>query len=94
MEQWLEWARGPIFRFAILFMALGIIRLLALNVLNIVTVIRRAGDKNIPLKTVFAQTVQWLLPCKKMELGQLLFSIISFLFHISVIIVAISAGVN
>jgi nitrate reductase gamma subunit len=94
MEQWLEWARGPMFRFALLFMTLGIIRLLALNVLNIVTVIRRAGDKNIPLKTIFAQTVQWLLPCKKMELSQLLFSIISFLFHISVIIVAIFLGAH
>ena len=46
MEYWLEWARGPAFRFAFVVMLLGLFRLVILNIIGIITLVRQAQDKN------------------------------------------------
>jgi len=85
MDQMLEFARGPLFRFSILFMILGLLRHLILTIIAITKGIRSAGDKNINYKNLFIDTLGWILPFKKMS-ERMLFSITSFLFHIGVIL--------
>ena len=89
MEQWLEWARGPIFKFAFLVMVLGLLRHLVLTLAGVFQALHRAGDKNIPYKVVFRTTLDWLFPFKKMSTNRPIYSIISVIFHIGLILVPI-----
>ena len=88
MAEWLEWARGPGFRFSMAVMILGLLRLVVLNTINIVNVVSHARDKNIPWGNVVRDTARWLLPYKKIR-PQLLFTTTSILFHVSVILTPI-----
>ena len=85
MEQWLEWARGPFFRFAIIIMALGLIRQVILTAFGITQVMRNAGDPNLPYGKVAIATLKWLFPFKNLN-NRLLYSITSVIFHIGIII--------
>ncbi len=88
MTEWLDWARGPAFRFSIGLMILGLVRLTLLNFLNIVNVRTRTKGRNIPWKTVLGDTANWLFPYKKMR-PHIFFTVTSFLFHISIIVTPI-----
>lgn len=85
MADWLEWARGPAFRFAIVLLILGMLRLAALNLLNIVNAMSRAKSRNVSWKSVFRDTANWLFPYKKARRHMFL-TVTSFLFHLSVIV--------
>ena len=93
MEQWLEWSRGPVFRFAILLMALGIIRILILNILNIRHMLKRAGNKRVAYRYIFRESLRWLFPRGKIAaldrnrgIDQAVFTVLSILFHATLII--------
>ncbi len=94
MDQWLEWARGPLFRFSLAVMLLGLLRLVVINVLNLVALTRRARDKRIPTKTVLRDTARWLFPFNRVPRHQLFFTFISVVFHVSIIIVPIFLGAH
>ena len=91
MESWLEWARGPVFIFALTFMVLGLIRHVALTLWEIGRAMRRAGDKTLPYGQIALATVKWLLPVGKIA-DRLVLSVTSFLFHVAVIIVPLFLG--
>lgn len=93
MTEWLEWARGPAFRFSILLMILGLLRLAVLNVVNITNVVSRARDKNIPWRKVITDTARWFFPYKTAK-PQLFFTVVSILFHVSVIITPVFLGAH
>ena len=86
MEAWLEWARGPVFRFALAFMILGLVRHLALTVWQIFRAARRAGDKSIPFGKLAVETLKWLFPFGKIS-HRPSYSITTVAFHVSIIIV-------
>ncbi len=94
MHEWLEWARGPVFRFAILFMALGMLRLLVLNFLSLRTVARRAGNREIPVGSVLRSTVHWLLPHGRTVAQHPVFTTASVLFHLAMIITPVFLGAH
>ncbi len=50
METALTWARGPMFRIALAFCILGLLRSLALALLDLGLAVHKAGDKNIPYR--------------------------------------------
>lgn len=85
MEQWLEWARGPAFRFAFVLMALGLLRHIVMTVAGIIMAILRAGDKTIPYWGVFITTLKWLVPVGKLG-NRLLYSVTSVAFHVGLIL--------
>lgn len=93
MTEWLEWARGPAFRFSILLMILGLARLLVLNIANILNVVSRARDKSIPWTTVIRDTVRWFFPYRTAK-PQLFVTVVSFLFHVSVIVTPVFLGAH
>jgi nitrate reductase gamma subunit len=88
MEQWLEWARGPFFRFSFLVMILGLLREVILTVVGIVRVMREAGDPDLPLKKVFIATLKWVFPVRAFE-DRTIYSLTSVIFHIGIIITPI-----
>jgi nitrate reductase gamma subunit len=90
MEQWLEWARGPMFKFAFVVMALGLLRHFVVAVVGTMQALYRAGDKKIPYKAVFRTTLDWLLPIKKLgEVNRPVYSVFSMVFHVGLILTPI-----
>ena len=86
MEAWVELARGPIFRAALTFMVLGLIRHVVITVWEMNRIVRRAGDKSIPYRQVIAATLAWLFPVRKV--GQrLTYSVTTVTFHVAIIVV-------
>ncbi len=88
METALEWARGPVFWFAIAFMVLGLARHVLLTLWEVVRAYFRAGDKNIPYKQVAKTTWQWLVPIGKFK-ERTSYGIVTFVFHVSIILTPI-----
>lgn len=85
MELCLELARGPLFRFALLFMVLGLGRHLVLTFLAIRRAIAKAGDKDVPLRRIALATLGWLFPFTKMR-PRRIYSFLSIAFHAGIII--------
>jgi nitrate reductase gamma subunit len=86
MHEWIEWARGPAFRFVILFMVLGLARALVLQAVAIRRILRQAGNRKIPARTVLRDTLRWLLPNPRVTAGKRLFAASSMVFHVAVIV--------
>ncbi len=86
MQEWLDWARGPAFRFALAFMLLGLLRLLSLHVAGLVSLRRRAGGRAFPLGRVVRDTLRWLLPIGHRSRPPLVLTAVSMLFHVAVIV--------
>ncbi len=91
MDQWLEFARGPVFVFSVVFMVFGLIRLFVLMVIDVVKVMLRAGDKSLPYKSIVIETLKWVFPIKKIR-NQFVFSLTSILFHFAILIVPVFLG--
>jgi len=85
MEGWIEWARGPLFQAALIFMVLGLLRHAALTVWEMARAVRRAGDKSIPYRKVAAATLGWLVPARKAG-NRWPVSLTSFAFHVAIIV--------
>ena len=86
MEQWLEWARGPAFKFAFVLMVLGLLRHLVLLAAAVAEALYRAGDKKIPWKAVWNATLDWLFPVKKLNNNRPVYSVLSVTFHVGLIL--------
>ena len=89
MVQVIEFAMGPLFRFSLSLMILGLLRLTIKTILDIRRALQNAGDKNIPYLCVIKETLEWMIPSKNTVNTQVLFSIISVSFHIGLIVVVI-----
>lgn len=86
MEAWLEFARGPLFRFSIAVMILGLLRHFVMTILGLVKAYQHTGDKNVPLGKTTGKFLGWLVPFTHMK-NKILYSIISVLFHIGLLTV-------
>jgi nitrate reductase gamma subunit len=84
MEAWVNWARGPAFVFALTFMLAGLVRHAAVTLWEMRQAVRRAGDKSVPYGAALRATLRWLFPLGKMQ-HQLLFVLLSVLFHIAIL---------
>jgi nitrate reductase gamma subunit len=93
MEQWLEWARGPLFRLAILVLGLGLARLLILTGLGVFRAMERAGDQTLPLKNIAVATLKWLFPFKQLN-NRLWYSLTSVTFHVGLILTPLLLGAH
>ena len=86
LEYWIEAARGPLFTVAFLVMLLGLTRHV---VLQVTSLLLRKGCwfGNVAWNKVFEDTLTWAFPLRHLIAGTVVFSTVSFLFHIGVIIV-------
>lgn len=88
MEAWLGWARGPLFWAALTFLILGLVRHLGLAAWEMVRMVWRAGDKQIPARPVLAATLRWLLPVQRVK-DRWFFSLTTLVFHAAGIVVTL-----
>ncbi len=86
MNAWIEFARGPLFLFALTFMLLGMLRLAVLTAFELWRAMRRAGDKSLPKRQILVATVKWLFPLTKMG-NRFFYSLTSVVFHVAILIV-------
>lgn len=89
MDAVIEFAQGPLFRLTFGIMILGLIRLLVLDVINAVEAYRRAGDKSLAWTAAITKTVSWLFPLKRAFTQRPVYSVISIVFHIGLILVPV-----
>jgi hypothetical protein len=94
MSEWLLWARGPMFRFAILLMVLGMLRLVVLSLFNLTAVARRSGNKRLRVTAVLRDTAGWLIPRGRALTGHPVFTLSSVVFHAATIITPIFLGAH
>ncbi|MBN1531873.1 MAG: hypothetical protein JXA20_04360 [Spirochaetes bacterium] len=86
METLLYLAKGPLFRFCIALMLLGSIR----TVWSALRAARRAVTSRLPYPTLGEQlreTAAWMLPFNRIAGTRIIFSIVSFIFHLGLITV-------
>lgn len=88
METALSWARGPMFWTAFTFMILGLLRHVVITIVEARRVIQRAGDKSVPYRQVWRNTLSWLFPITQLK-QRFVYSISTLVFHIAIIIVPV-----
>jgi nitrate reductase gamma subunit len=86
MEQWIDFAKGPLFALTFLIMIIGLIRLL---IIQIYSIIAGKGRRliNAPWKKIFGEALSWVVPVRHLIPGTKFFSIVSFLCHVGLIVV-------
>lgn len=87
METWVEFGRGPLFRLAFSLMLLGLLRAVLLTLQNIAEAWSRLADRSLNTKAIFTETLAWLVPAGRLWHKRPVYSTISFLFHIGLLIV-------
>ena len=96
MEQWLEWARGPVFRACFVIMLLGLARVVVLNTVSIASLVyaSKKNGRTVPWGPVLTATLQWIFPVKKGLEARAVFSATSMLFHVCIIVTPIFLGAH
>ena len=89
MDALLDFARGPLFRFSLIIMILGLARILFLDLYNAWKAYRKAGDKTMPWKLIIIRSLEWLVPIKRIGHNRPVYSVFSVIFHIGLILVPI-----
>ncbi len=85
MEQWIDFAKGPLFAFTFLLMVLGLMRLVLIQIYLLVTGKGRRLQ-NAPWRKILAEAASWVVPVRHLIPGTKVFSVVSYLFHIGVLI--------
>jgi len=88
LEQWISFAKGPLFAFSLLVMLLGLLRLVIIQVYSLIL---RKGRRlrNAPWKKILTDASTWVIPVRHLIAGTRVFSIVSYLFHIGILVVPI-----
>lgn len=89
MDTFLEFARGPLFRLCFAIMLLGLARIIFLDVWAAYKAYKKTNDKKMPWKLIFSRTWEWIFPVKRLSNNFQIYSVLSILFHIGLIIVPI-----
>jgi nitrate reductase gamma subunit len=87
MNELLDFARGPLFRFSLAVMLLGLVRIIALDLVAAYQAYRRAGDKKLPWGFITNRTLRWLFPVNRVMTTRPIYSLLSILFHIGLLLV-------
>lgn len=89
MNQFLEFAKGPLFKFSFLMMLLGLARTILIVGFGAVKAVRNASDRNIPVKSLSKETLGWLIPLRHIFSSRAFFSTVSLVFHLGLVIVPV-----
>lgn len=85
----MSFARGPLFRLCFTIMLLGLARILFLDLWEAYRAYRKAGDKKMPWRLIVRRSLEWAVPVKRVSRNLQLYSIVSILFHIGLIVVPV-----
>lgn len=87
MEAWIEFGRGTLFRLSFSLMALGLLRVLVLTIFEITAAYRRSPDRVVAWREIARQTLGWLVPLGRLGRSRPLYSVLSFAFHVGLLLV-------
>jgi hypothetical protein len=88
LEAWTDVLRGPVFRAALTFAVLGLIRHAVITGWEMRRMLARAGDQRMPYGQILRATARWLFPVG--QLGQRLpYSLTTLTFHVAIIVVPV-----
>jgi len=86
LESWIAFARGPLLTLALLAMAAGLLRQVALQVWEIGWAFNRAGDQVVPWRLAIRRNLAWLLPWRYLRRRERAsYNFTSFIFHVGII---------
>jgi nitrate reductase gamma subunit len=88
MQEWIDFAKGPLFAFSFLLMLLGLGRHFLLQ-FHSIFISKGKQLKNVSWKKIFSDVGTWIVPVKHMIKGTVVFSTVSFVFHVAAIVVAL-----
>ena len=77
--------RGPLFRLSLLLCLLGLALRLGHVAHQTVAAWWRAGDRDLPLRSIAHATIQWLFPYRLVRTRPA-YSAASFLFHVGIVL--------
>ena len=89
VDQWLAFARGPLFLGTFLFMVLALLRLAVIHTIAIARTWQNTNDHNINVGEVTGWVADWLVPVRHILATRPLFSITSFVWHITLLAVPV-----
>ncbi len=89
MEQILAFTQGPLFRLAFAILVIGLLRRFVLTIWPAVAAWYRARNRNIQWSKYFKDLGSWLFPVTHASASRRLFSAVSYIFHIGLILVPI-----
>jgi nitrate reductase gamma subunit len=86
MEQWIDFAQGPLFALTFLIMILGLSRHVVIQVYSL---IMRKGRRlrNAPWRKILREAGSWVVPVGHLIPGTKFFSVVSYLFHVGILVV-------
>ncbi len=84
---WLAFAKGPLFRFSLAIMILGLGRIFFICLVGMIQAYRRSGNKNLGFGRLAKKTVSGLIPFYGSSPYGVFFSTASYLFHVGLVIV-------
>lgn len=87
MEAVIEFLRGPLFRFAVAVVILGLLRHVVLSLSGFWKARSLANDRNFKIRTVVWRTLVTLNPVRHMMGGRWFYTILSVAFHVGLILV-------
>ncbi len=88
-EELLEFAQGPLFRFTFILMLAGLGRRLFLLFWSSAGALARAHNRDLRWKTIGSNILEWLFPFSHFGKSRTVFSVLSYGFHVGVILVPI-----
>jgi nitrate reductase gamma subunit len=88
MEQWISFAKGPLFTITFLIMVLGLARHVLIQIYSLF-IIKGRRLKNASWNNILSDLATWLVPVRHLIKGTILFSTVSFIFHITAILVTV-----
>jgi nitrate reductase gamma subunit len=89
MDALLDFARGPLFRFCLAIMIVGLLRVILMDLVAAIEGYRKAGDKTMPWGYMIRRTFQWFFPVNRVFINRPLYSVFSILFHVGLLLVPI-----
>ena len=89
METVMDFVRGPLFRLSFAIMTLGLLRILILDIYGAFEAYRKAGDRSLPWSLIIRRSAQWLFPVNRVFRNRPVYSVLSMIFHIGLLLVPI-----
>jgi len=89
MRAWLDFAEGPMFRFCLLVMVLGLLRLIYISIRDLRRMAKRTPDKSADPWAMFWAGFRWISPRRWLEGHKAPYTATSLVFHIGLILVPV-----
>ena len=88
LDALIDLATGPLLRLSLIVMALGLARVLLLQLVELALAWRRAGDAVVPWMLVARRNLAWVLPWRALQRADRVpYNLASLIFHAGVILV-------